>query len=100
MEYQIKYTGKFPNACSGDLIILLDGIEIFRTNPYSFSSNGSCYFDNQWDEHVTHGTLAFDNDEEKRLRDFCETQSNGIELFNECMEVINNYDGCCCGGCI
>lgn len=50
----VSYDGRFPNLCSGTLVLKIDGVE--RTMPqYCMSSGGSVWFDNDWGEHVESG---------------------------------------------
>lgn len=102
VKFKVEYTGEYPNACRGDLVIYKDDIEVFRTNPYSFKSTGSCGFLNDYgDPYIESGNLKFKCEEEKeRLFDFCMSQKCGNELYELCLKLLNDFDGCCCGGCL
>ena len=45
----ISYDGKFPNLCSGTLVMNLDGKDITFSS-YCLSSGGSVSFDEEWNE--------------------------------------------------
>lgn len=102
VKFKVEYTGEYPNACRGDLVIYKNEEEIYRTKPYSFLSTGSCGFLNDYsDEYVTRGSLEFyEEKEKKRLFDFCMSQKCGKELYELCLKLLNNFDECCCGGCL
>ena len=86
-KIEVSYDGKYPNACSGTLIIKVDGEEIYN-DKFCCGSGGSVWFDKNWDEHVAPGKLTW-NDAEKFDRD--------VQVAVE--EVLSRID-VCCGGCI
>lgn len=102
VKFKVEYTGEWPNACRGDLVIYKDDIEVFRTKSSSFKSTGSCGFLNDHgDSYINKGSLEFRYDEEKkRLFDFCMSQKCGNELYELCLKLLNDFDECCCGGCL
>lgn len=69
-NYKVEYTGTYPCACMGDLVIYKDGKEIYRTSSCAFSSSGMYTFDDDFCEgYVIPGSLIFENyDEKERLR--------------------------------
>ncbi len=90
----VNYTGKYPCLCMGVLTLKIDGKEMSFSG--HFSSGGTCYFDADWDEHITKGEWEIDFDspkwEELNLTD--EEKQYIIRLFNE------NVANGCCGGCL
>lgn len=84
----VSYDGRFPNLCSGTLVLRVNGTE--RTLPkHCMRSGGSVWFDDGWSEHVEEGNWSIDlpNDLEA-LRDEIE----------ECVNA--NVPHGCCGGCV
>ena len=85
----IEYTGKYPNLCSGTLVILFKGEE-YRIN--GWTSGGSISFDDNWNAYVWHGDWSIDR---KKLPLVLQPFHSDIEkLMNE------NVEKGCCGGCI
>ena len=96
----VDYTGKFPCLCSGEVTLKIDGqvVEFVKYKceseesgkPYlSLTSGGHCYFDDEWNDHVTDGPWSIDLD------------PRYAELEDEILEVINsNIPWGCCGGCL
>jgi hypothetical protein len=83
----ISYDGSYPNLCSGDLIIEVNGKRHKLESP--LSSGGSVSFTEDWDEIVTDGEWYVNVPDE--LKEYAE----------EITEVINsNVSYGCCGGCI
>lgn len=84
-----SYNGKYPNLCSGTLIMELDGKEIIFPE-YCLISGGYVRFDNNWTEDIGKGEWTiydFPKDFPEELKDKAE------ELVNE------NIERGCCGGC-
>lgn len=81
----VSYTGEYPCLCIGTLTLKIDGKEMSFKG--EFHSGGTCYFDEDWDEHVTEGDWEALNltDEEKEEITL---------LFNV------NVEHGCCGGCL
>ena len=90
----VSYTGKYPCLCMGTLTLKIDGKEMSFKG--GFHSGGTCYFDGDWDEHVTEGNWEIDFDypewEELNLTD--EEKEEITFLFNV------NVEHGCCGGCL
>ena len=87
----VSYDGSYPNLCSGQLVITVDGEE-YTFPKFSLRSGGSCSCSSESEE-VTYGSWYIDWDtvgffftaeEKKRITD----------IVNE-----NVIPGCC-GGCI
>lgn len=86
----VSYDGKYPNLCSGILIMKLNDNEIVFPN-YCLSSGGSVSFTEDWDEIVTGGEWTIS----EFPKDF------PIELKDRANEIVNeNIDYGCCGGCV
>lgn len=83
----VSYDGAYPNLCSGNLVLNIDGNDI--TFPkYCLSSGGSVRFDSNWDEHGEWSVYEWPDEVPP-------------ELHDECLAVINdNISWGCCGGCI
>lgn len=87
----IDYNGRYPNLCSGQLIVTIDGVE-WRFPEYCLRSGGSCYFTNNYrDEHVKKGDWSVTDWPEG----FPEDQKEAV--INEINAVLPKG---CCGGCI
>lgn len=83
----ISYDGKYPNLCSGTLVLEIDGKE--HSFEYALISGGGVYFDSDWNENVTRGEWCVNlPDEFKHLKNIVE------ELVND------NVEYGCCGGCV
>lgn len=86
----VSYDGAYPNLCSGQLIMAIDGVEVIFPS-YCLSSGGGVSFDKNWSENVSKGAWRIsqypDNfpDELKAL---------AVELVNA------NIPHGCCGGCV
>jgi len=86
----VSYNGKYPNLCSGQLIMELDGNKIIFPK-YCLLSEGSVSFTDNWDEVVTQGAWSITS----FPKYFPE------ELKQEAKDLVNeNIEFGCCGGCI
>jgi len=97
----ISYDGSFPNLCSGDLKLDIDG-KVYTFGGYGhngpdhydcfWSSGGSVWFDDDWGDHISSGPWVISKDE---LPDFLKSEYKKISrIFNE------NVPFGCCGGCV
>ena len=108
----ISYSGKYPNLCSGQLVVEIDGkIVKFGHNTFNYefskdinkpasdgaferfwASGGDCYLNNYSDEYIESGKWQIDTDEiPEQFRKYAA----------EFDEVLNsNVQYGCCGGCI
>ena len=89
MEIEIKYGGEYPNLCSGNLTVIIDGKE------WDFGecleSGGSVSFDDEWNEYVSEGEWSIG----RYPTDFPD------ELKRDVLEAVNNnIEHGCCGGCV
>ena len=84
----VSYDGKWPNLCSGTLVLKINGEEkVFPE--YCMYSGGTVAFDDDWEETVTQGPWTVDVPDE--LLDYKE----------EIEKVVNdNVPWGCCGGCV
>lgn len=84
----IDYTGEYPNLCSGELRIEINGEELTLSNV--LKSGGTWGFDKDWNDYVTHGAWEVDLGCYPKLKEF----------ENEITEVVNKNvpQGCCGGG--
>lgn len=83
----ISYNGKYPNLCSGELILRIDGKEVSLSS--CLCSGGYVTFDDDWCEHVGRGKWVVDVPEEF------------AQYADEITEVVNdNVPWGCCGGCV
>ena len=90
MRVKIEYNGKYPNLCSGDLIVIIDDKEwIFP--PYCLSSGGYVTFDDDWNEEVGNGPWSIS----KYPKDFPENLKKVVESA-----VNEKISWGCCGGCV
>lgn len=98
----VSYSGKYPNLCSGILILDIDGKEVKFGNSYlskekiydSFwTSGGSCGFRNGYSEsYVNHGEWEINVD---MIPDEYKKYASEIDdVFN------SNVPNGCCGGCL
>jgi hypothetical protein len=86
----ISYNGSYPNLCSGELILSLDGIDIIFPD-YCLQSGGSVSFDEDWNESVWCGEWSITNWPENFPE---ELKLEAISLVND------NIRQGCCGGCV
>lgn len=97
---EVEYDGSYPNACSGNLRVIENGVIIFKTKNYSFHSTGSVSFTEDWDEIVEQGSLEWGNSEEyKRFLSFVDEHSNKDYILSETERVLESAY-VCCGGCV
>lgn len=84
----VSYDGRFPNLCSGTLVLRIDG-EVVTFPKYCMESGGGVWFDSSWDEHVEFGPWYVNVPEEY------------AHLKREIEECVNeNISEGCCGGCV
>jgi hypothetical protein len=94
-----EYDGCYPNACSGTLCIYRDNVLIYETEPYSFHSTGSVWFDNEWSEHVECGELCWNDESKEKFDKWLETQEHKSEIKESVEDALSGAN-VCCGGCI
>lgn len=97
----VKYTGKYPNLCSGVLTLEIDGVE--HTFGYNYHypkpefdqfwcSGGDVWFDVDWNDCIEYGGWKIHVDKlPEQFRKYAE----------EIEDVLNdNIPLGCCGGCL
>ena len=89
-EITIDYDGKYPNLCSGTLIIFIDGKKWIFPD-YCLISGGFVSFDEDWDGHVATGPWEISKWPENFPEEY---KANVVEKINEKIP----YG--CCGGCL
>lgn len=84
----LTYDGEYPNLCSGELIITIDGTDWIG---FRLSSGGSVWFDENWSEHVESGEWSI-----------YEWPSEFPEEYKDEVLYKVNYEipQGCCGGCV
>ena len=90
-DIKIEYDGEYPNLCSGDLTVTVDGVVLKFGNV--LVSGGSVWFTEDWDEMVEDGPWTMDED--------AWPKNFPANLVEEVMYRINEeIPHGCCGGCI
>lgn len=84
---KVKYDGEYPNACRGNLVIKVDGEEIYNKD-YCCYSTGCVWFDSGWDAHVESGELIW--------KDASRFSTEIQEAVKEELDKVS----VCCGGCV
>ena len=87
MNIEVKYDGGYPATCMGNLIIIVDGEEIYNKS-FCCYSTGSVWFDDEWNANIDEGELLWE-DADKFPQ----------EIQDAVSEKLSNYN-VCCGGCI
>jgi hypothetical protein len=84
----ISYNGAYPNLCSGELVLEIDGA-VVPFPQYCMRSGGSVSFTDDWEEVVTEGKWTVEVPEQYK------------QYEREINRVVNaNVDFGCCGGCV
>lgn len=84
----VSYDGEYPNLCSGNLVLKIDG-KIVHFPKYCMHSGGSVSFTNDWDEIIDHGEWLVDVPDKYK------------KYEKEINYIINaNVRYGCCGGCV
>lgn len=87
----ISYDGRYPNLCSGTLVLNIDGEDV-KFPRYCLSSGGYVCFDGDWNADVGYGPWSIDE---------WAIPEKYKHLQLEILEVINeNIPWGCCGGCV
>lgn len=87
---EIMYDGGFPNLCSGNLLVTVNGVR-WNFPRYCLSSGGNVWFTKHWEERISSGPW----DVNEWPDDFPEN------LKWEVLECINEeIPWGCCGGCV
>ena len=86
----VSFDGEYPNLCSGELVILADGMNwVFP--PHALSSGGYVTFDENWSEDVEQGPW-----------EIREWPDGFPEKFKDKVLCVINSEipWGCCGGCV
>lgn len=100
----ISYDGQYPNLCSGNLkveingkIVTFGGYESSKKNlkyPMFWMSGGRVSFDKDWNENVTKGEWMLEANQKNYPKYIWKLMPQLINLMNS-----NVWHGCC-GGCV
>lgn len=88
----MSYDGEWPNLCSGELILLIEGEKVSFGE--CLSSGGSISHNEEWEFTVTSGDWGVNFDAVQYLNLTDEEKTLIRDLVNE------NVPQGCCGGCI
>jgi len=88
----VSYDGEWPNLCSGELVLLIDGNMVSCGR--CLSSGGNVTHDEEWNFTVTSGDWDVDFDDFQHLNLTDNEKRLITALVNE------NVPQGCCGGCI
>lgn len=84
----VSYDGAYPNLCSGQLVLKING-QVREFSRHCLQSGGTVWFDNDWDAHIGNGSWSIDLPEDLE------------PLRKEIEKCINeNIPHGCCGGCV
>lgn len=98
----VSYTGKFPNLCTGDLTLRIDGEDVVfdnKSNPRFWTSGGRCYM-----THEDYGDYVYRDKWElidvEHLEDLDPKYIDMLDDMLDVMNTNNNTQYGCCGGCL
>lgn len=84
----VSYDGAYPNLCTGQLVLKING-QVREFSRHCLQSGGTVWFDNDWNAHIENGRRSIDPPEDLE------------PLRKEIEECINeNIPHGCCGGCV
>lgn len=85
----VSYDGAYPNLCTGQLVLKING-QVREFSRHCLQSGGTVWFDNDWNAHIeTDAGLSTPPPEDLE------------PLRKEIEECINeNIPHGCCGGCV
>jgi len=86
----VSYDGEYPNLCSGELVIQVEGIN-WAFPSHTLSSGGSVSFDEDWSENVDSGPWTIRNWPDGFPED---AKEQSERIVNE------EIPWGCCGGCV
>ena len=103
---KVDYDGEYPNTCSGNLTVRVDGVIVYNGSAYA-SSSGSVWFDDEWNEHAEDGDLTLDDHGRKLIAEGFNEESTKhgwpSSLLTEIIDAVEDRLGecsVCCGGCV
>ena len=87
----VSYDGAYPNLCTGQLVLKING-QVREFSRHCLQSGGTVWFDNDWNAHIENGRWSIDPP----------PPPEDLEpLRKEIEECINeNIPHGCCGGCV
>jgi len=89
-DIKISYDGKYPNLCSGTLIVTIDDVE-WKFSDYCMESGGSVSFSEDWEAHVSSSPW--------HIRKWPKNFPENMKLAT--LEAVNaQVRQGCCGGCV
>lgn len=50
----VSYDGAYPNLCTGQLVLKING-QVREFSRYCLQSGGTVWFDNDWNAHIENG---------------------------------------------
>jgi hypothetical protein len=86
----VKYDGEYPNLCSGNLEIEIDG-QNYKFPKYCLSSGGYASFSENWEEEIGEGKWSINSYPEYFPEEFKEIVLRAIN---------DHIEWGCCGGCL
>lgn len=101
-KLRVIYTGAFPNACAGELIIQEGDTVLYRSGKYAFRSTGSVDFKEDWQEVVEEGKLIWANDQVRQEYItwlYMLSPKKREEVERRVKEELGRVS-VCCGGCV
>lgn len=87
----VSYDGAYPNLCTGQLVLKING-QVREFSRHCLQSGGTVWFDNDWNAHIENGRWSIDP---LSLPEDLEPLRKEIE---ECIN--ENIPHGCCGGCV
>jgi hypothetical protein len=85
----VRYTGKYPSLCWGELHLRVDGIDFI--GGFQLKSGGKVSFSKDWEEMIQKGPWT--------ILEFPESFPE--EAKEEATKIVNeNVPWGCCGGCV
>ena len=89
-EFIVEYDGDYPNLCSGQLVVTIEGT-VWDFGRHCLSTGGGVAFDEDWNESVWSGPWTIHHFPEG----FPEDLKQETEYY-----VNAQIDHGCCGGCV
>lgn len=86
----VYYDGEYPNLCSGQLIVAVNG-KVWSFPSHCLSSGGSVTFDENWSENVDSGEWSVSEWPEGFPE---EDKQSTLDMIN------SEIPWGCCGGCV
>ena len=55
----VSYDGAYPNLCTGQLVLKING-QVREFSRHCLQSGGTVWFDNDWNAHIENGRWSID----------------------------------------